>query len=129
MYPPTWLATRTVTAPCKLSEYRLVPGQAVLLSSYVVHRDPRWHRNPDAFEPERWLDGGEQALSRWAYFPFGAGPRMCPGAALAMTELVLATAIIQRHARLRPPAAARAVQPNARRTLVPDGLVLKVERR
>jgi cytochrome P450 len=51
LYPPTWLAVRKVAAACELGGYPLTPGQAVLFSSYVLHRDPRWHPDADRFSP------------------------------------------------------------------------------
>ncbi|MGH8902336.1 MAG: cytochrome P450 [Egibacteraceae bacterium] len=78
LYPPTWLAVRRVAAACDLGGYPLRPGQAVLFSSYVLHRDPRWHPQADRFVPQRWLDGTTDGLPRCASIPFGAGPRYCP---------------------------------------------------
>lgn len=128
LYPPTWLAVRKVAAECDLGGYRLAPGQAVLLSSYVLHRDPRWHPNADHFLPERWLDGTTDRLPRGAYIPFGAGPRFCPGATLALAELVLTIATIGRRVRLCLPAGVR-IRPDARRTLVPHRLTMRVQSR
>ncbi|MGH8908884.1 MAG: cytochrome P450 [Egibacteraceae bacterium] len=81
----------------------LAAGQAVLFSNYVLHRDPRWYPDADRFIPQRWLDGTTDDLPRCAYLPFGAGPRYCPGATLALAELVLITAAIGRGVRLRLP--------------------------
>jgi cytochrome P450 len=63
------------------------------MSQWVVHRDPRYHHDPQRFDPDRWAAGYENELPRFAYFPFGGGPRQCIGAGFAMTEarLVLAT--------------------------------------
>ncbi|MGH8904104.1 MAG: cytochrome P450 [Egibacteraceae bacterium] len=128
LYPPTWLAVRRVAAACDLGGYPLRPGQAVLFSSYVLHRDPRWHPQADRFVPQRWLNGTTDGLPRCAYLPFGAGPRYCPGAKLALAELVLATATIGRRVRLCLPARAR-VRPDARRTLIPHQLHMRVQAR
>lgn len=97
-----------------------------MFSSYVLHRDPRWHPDADRFLPERWLDGTTDRLPRCAYIPFGAGPRYCPGAALALAELILTTATIGRRVRLRLPAGVR-VRPDARRTLVPHRLTMRIQ--
>ncbi len=126
--PPAAGAVHRVAAPCRLGGYPLRPGQAVLFSSYVLHRDPRWHRDPERFAPERWLNGTTDGLPRCAYVPFGAGPRYCPGANLAFVELVLTTATVARRVRLRLPDKVR-VRPDARRTLVPRWLTMRVESR
>lgn len=125
LYPPTWLASRKVVEPCELGGYELMPGQAVMFSSYVLHRDPRWHPEPDRFRPERWLDGTTAELPRGAYFPFGSGPRVCPGAGFATMEMVLIVATMARRAHLLLPQDHQ-VRPDARRTLVPRPLAMIV---
>jgi cytochrome P450 len=59
----------------------------------VVHRDPRYHHDPKRFDPDRWTAEYEEGFPRFAYFPFGGGPRQCIGAGFAITEahLILAT--------------------------------------
>ena len=68
-------------------------GTSVFMSQWVMHRDPRFFADPDAFRPQRWTDAFERSLPRFAYFPFGGGPRVCIGQTFAMTEatLLLAT--------------------------------------
>ncbi len=78
LYPPTWLTVRKVAAACDLGGYPLVPGQTLLFSNYVLHRDPRWHPDADRFVPQRWLNGTTDDLPRCAYLPFGAGPATAP---------------------------------------------------
>lgn len=89
LFPPVWLMMREVVTECTLGPWRLIPGQQVLISSYLVHRDGRWWPDPDEFRPERWR-GGEPPHARHAYIPFGAGPRMCFGYRLGALQLVLA---------------------------------------
>ncbi|GAA1682992.1 cytochrome P450 [Nonomuraea maheshkhaliensis] len=91
MYPPTWLMGRDIVRETRVGEWNLRPGQQVMFCTYLVHRDPRWWTYPEEFLPERWL-GGDVPHSRYAYLPFGAGPRICLGNQLGMTQLVLATA-------------------------------------
>ena len=67
-------------------------GAQVLLPQSVVHRDGRWYDQPDAFRPERWLDGLEDEIPRFAYFPFGGGKRVCIGNYFAKMEAVLVVA-------------------------------------
>src|SRR5690606_12966075 len=67
---------------------------------WAVHRKPEWFPEPDTFKPERWLDGLEKRLPRFAYFPFGGGPRVCIGNHFAMMEAMLVVATIARRCRL-----------------------------
>ena len=72
----------------------LAAGVVVILPTWVVQRDPRWFDEPEAFRPERWADERAHPLPRFAYFPFGGGPRQCIGNAFAMMEAVLLLATI-----------------------------------
>ena len=76
----------------------LIPGGAqLIMSQWVVHRDRRHFHDPEEFIPERWEEECSKALPKYAYFPFGGGPRMCFGKSIAMMEmsLILAT-VVQR---------------------------------
>jgi cytochrome P450 len=77
-------------------------GIQLLLSPWVVHRDERWFPEPERFRPERWLDGSTSELPRFAYFPFGGGPRVCIGAGFATLEAVLVLATVASRFRLEP---------------------------
>ncbi len=66
----------------------------------VVHRDRRWFEEPEAFRPERWAGDLAQRLPRFAYFPFGGGPRQCIGNSFAQMEAVLVLATIAQRFRL-----------------------------
>jgi len=82
----------------------LPAGTNVLMSQWIVHRDPRWWDDADVFRPERWLPGGsalDAARPKFSYFPFGAGTRVCIGEQFAWMEGVLALATISRRWRLR----------------------------
>jgi cytochrome P450 len=74
--------------------YRVPRGTTILMSPWVVHRDGRWFDRPEEFRPERWVDGAAGRLPKYAYFPFGGGPRLCIGNTFAMTELVLVLATL-----------------------------------
>ncbi|MEV5889088.1 cytochrome P450 [Nonomuraea fuscirosea] len=102
MYPPTWLMGRDIVRETRVGEWDLRPGQQVMFCTYLVHRDPRWWTDPEEFLPERWF-GGDVPHSRYAYFPFGAGPRICLGNQLGMTQLVLATAWLAADSTSRSP--------------------------
>ena len=78
----------------------LPKGAQVLLPQWVVHRDPRWFDDPLAFRPERWLDGLSERLHRFAYFPFGGGPRQCIGNTFAMMEMTFVIATLAQRYRL-----------------------------
>ena len=70
------------------------------MPTWSVQRDARWFDDPGAFRPERWADDLARRLPRYAYFPFGGGPRQCVGNAFAMMEAVLLLATIARRFRL-----------------------------
>jgi len=70
------------------------------MPAWVVHRDPRWFDDPEAFRPERWAADLSRRLPRFAYFPFGGGPRQCIGNAFATMEVVLILATIAQRFRL-----------------------------
>jgi cytochrome P450 len=93
LYPPAWVVGREATAECEVGGYQMAAGTTALMSQWVMHRDPRYHEDPQRFDPDRWITGYEEVLPRFAYFPFGGGPRQCIGASFAMTEarLILAT--------------------------------------
>jgi cytochrome P450 len=79
-------------------------GSIALVSQWVMHHDRRFFPDPDRFDPDRWTDEARAARPRFAYFPFGAGPRICIGEQFAWLEgvLVLATLARRWQARLAP---------------------------
>ncbi len=74
----------------------------MIMSQWVTHRDPRFYEAPAEFRPERWKDGLAERLPRYAYFPFGGGPRLCIGQSFAKMEAVLLLATMAQRFRLRP---------------------------
>ena len=100
LYPPAWGLGREAIADCEVGGYHVPRGTQVLTIQWVVHRDPRWFEEPEAFWPERWADDLERRLPRCAYFPFGDGPRICVGQQFALTEAVLVLATVARRYRL-----------------------------
>jgi cytochrome P450 len=98
-YPPAWTLNRTALKPFELDGYRIPAGTRCLVSQWVIHHLPEVWGDPEAFRPERWDPANGEEIPRGAYFPFGAGPRICIGMPLAEMEmrLVLAT-ILQRFA-------------------------------
>jgi len=101
LYPAAYLLARTSIAPSTIGGYELPTGSTILASQWVMQRDARYYDDPDAFRPERWLDGLMGRLPAGAYFPFGDGPRRCIGQSFALMELALVTAAVAQHFRFR----------------------------
>lgn len=98
LYPPAWLTGREVARDITIGKHRLPAKTQVLVSQWIVHRDPRWWPSPEAFDPDRFDPEVVKTRPRFAYFPFGGGPRICVGNHFAMMEAVLMLAItMQRH--------------------------------
>jgi cytochrome P450 len=103
LYPPAWVLGRRLTAEMEVDGWLIPPGSTCLVSQWVLHRDPRFWSDPQDFRPERWIgpSGGFDETApgqpRYAFFPFGAGGRMCVGEPFAWTEAVLVLARLARH--------------------------------
>ena len=102
LYPPAWAVGREALGECEIGGYHVPPKTQMFISQYVVHRDPRFFDDPEAFDPSRWQDGRTDDLPQYAYFPFGGGPRLCIGSSFARMEAVLLLATIARRFRLEP---------------------------
>ncbi len=129
LYPPAWLITRRALGPDLLGGWPVPAGALLILSPYVVQRRADLWPDPTSFQPERFLPAASQARPRFAYFPFGGGPRLCIGAGFALLEgpLVLAT-VAQRYRLL--PAPDHRVRPEALVTIRPrGGLPMRLQRR
>jgi cytochrome P450 len=100
LYPPAWSVARTAIADFELEGYRIPAGANIVMSQWVMHRDPRFFSEPERFDPDRWSTSACQDLPRFAYFPFGGGPRQCIGASFASTETILILATIVRRYHL-----------------------------
>jgi len=94
VYPPVYLVGREATRELELGGYRVPRGTTVFMSQWVSHRDPRWFPDPEAFRPERWMDGLAKRLPRYAYYPFGGGPRVCIGNTFALMEAMILLATV-----------------------------------
>ena len=101
LYPPAWGMARLVKEPVGVAGYKLVPGNGVACAQWVVHRDPRWFEDPEKFVPERWEGDLLKRIPRFAYFPFGGGPRQCIGNSFALMEATLILATIAQKFRFR----------------------------
>lgn len=130
LYPPTWLFVRMAVRDDQLpSGTRVLAGTKIYLSPYVVHRNPRYFPAAETFNPERFSELAKQARPKFAYFPFGGGPRVCIGESFAMLEGVLLTAAIGQRFKLAL-AQNQAVVPEPGITLKPrDGCRMRVLRR
>ena len=100
LYPPAYGMGRQATRPTEVAGVPVARDVIVIIPTWVVHRDARWFDEPEAFRPERWAEDRVRPLPRYAYFPFGGGPRQCIGNAFAMMEAVLLLATIAQRFRL-----------------------------
>lgn len=101
LYPPIWAVGREAVEDCVVVGYAVPKGTQVFLNQFVTHRDARLYDDPLGFRPERWQDGLEGRLPKYAYFPFGGGPRLCIGNAFATMEAVLLLATVAQRYRLK----------------------------
>jgi cytochrome P450 len=97
--PPAYVTGREAVRDTSIDGLRIPKGHIILISIYTTHRDPRFFPEPDAFRPERWLDGLEKRLPRAAFIPFGLGSRKCIGSSFAMMEATVLLATIARRWR------------------------------
>ncbi|HWB74581.1 MAG TPA: cytochrome P450 [Nannocystaceae bacterium] len=100
LYPPAWIIDRRAIGEDEVLGYRIRKNTLVLVSPYVTHRHPALWPNPEGFDPLRFAPELEEARPRYAYFPFGGGPRQCIGNGFAMMEAQLITAAVLQ--RFRP---------------------------
>jgi cytochrome P450 len=101
LYPPAWIVGRRAIDAYQLGEYLVPPRSILIMSPYLMQRDPRFYPDPERFDPDRWTPEFRAALPRFAYFPFGGGPRQCIGESFAWMELILLVATIAQQYRLR----------------------------
>jgi cytochrome P450 len=130
LYPPAPAVTgRRAVAADEICGVKVSPGERVMISTWVLHRHRTLWDDPERFDPDRFSPARSEGRPRFAYMPFGGGPRICIGAQLAMTEatLILATLAQRFQPRLKTP---QDVKLSARITLAPEGgLKMRLERR
>ena len=130
LYPPAWaVSTRVALEDDVIIGYRVPKGGNVFISPYVLHHDPRFWDDPEQFIPERFTEDKVETRHKYAYIPFGAGPRKCIGNTFALTEtyLILATLLPKYRLTTQP---GYKVEPAAEFTLrVKGGLPMRVEAR
>jgi cytochrome P450 len=95
LYPPVWVLGRAITQPCSVGPYTAPAASILFVSQYLLHRDARFFPGPLRFDPNRFLETDN--MRRFAYFPFGKGPRRCIGEGFAWMEGVLALGTIMRN--------------------------------
>jgi len=129
LFPPAYGIGRGAVRATEIAGHPVEAGTIVIIPTWVVHRDARWFDDPEAFRPERWADDASRRLPRFAYVPFGGGPRQCIGNTFAMMEAVLILATVAQRFRPTLPSGQR-VRPAPSITLRPArGIRMRLERR
>lgn len=129
LYPPVWGLTRTTVCACEIGGYTVPAGCTVIMSQWVIHRDPRFYDEPERFLPDRWADERLKSAPRFTYFPFGGGPRICIGSSFAVVEAALVLAAIAQKFQVRVDTS-RPIEPSPTITLRPkDGIQAALIRR
>ena len=129
LYPPAHTISRTAVGEDWIGGVRVPPGALITISPYVTHRNPNLWPEPERFDPERFAPGANARRHRFAYLPFGGGPRICIGNNFAMAEAQVILAAIAQRYRIRL-AAGREVTPIGKITLRPrDGVWVTLEPR
>ncbi|HEY4049252.1 MAG TPA: cytochrome P450 [Acidobacteriaceae bacterium] len=101
LYPPAWVISREAITDYRLGTIDVPAGANLFLIPYATQRDARFWEDPEEFRPERWREGASAARPKFAFFPFGAGTRVCIGENFAMMEGVLLIATFAQRWRLR----------------------------
>ncbi|MBX9758929.1 MAG: cytochrome P450 [Beijerinckiaceae bacterium] len=122
LFPPVPHMSRMALEADRLGEINVPAKAIIIVAPWLLHRHKRLWTQPGAFMPERFLPGAREKIDRFAYLPFGAGPRVCIGATFAMQEAIVALACIMGRVRLTP---MRGVEPRPvlRITLKPDSRI------
>ena len=96
LFPPAYTISRHSIEPVEIGGYQIPADKDINMSQYAMHRDARWYASPHAFMPERWTAEFRARLPKYAYFPFGGGPRLCIGQQFALLEsTIILTRMIQ----------------------------------
>lgn len=123
LYPPAWIFGRRARETDRIGGYPIPRDSMVFLSPWITQRHPAFFTNPEGFDPDRFLPERFAEIPRYAYFPFGAGPRICIGQGFALQEAAIALACIVRRTRLDL-VAGQTVVPEPTITLRPKGSIL-----
>jgi len=128
LYSPVWILPRRALVDVELGGHLLRAGSRIFFSPYALNRDPRLHRDPGRFDPDRWATDYSRSEMRATFFPFGQGIRNCIGEGFAWTESTLLLSAIAARWQLRL-ADGAVVHPVVSSTLVPSELPIVVTRR
>ena len=126
LYPPAYRISRTTVRSCEIGGHRVEPGAEIMIPQWAVQRSPRHFQDPDAFRPARWTEQFLEQLPRFAYFPFGGGPRTCIGSAFSQVEASIVIGELSRRFQLRAPPGADP-KPYLGVTLLPEGNSLQLQ--
>jgi len=94
LYPPAWIIGRVSTEEVDLGKFKMEKGRDIIISPYAVQNSEKLWDNPTEFNPDRFLGEKKKSIHKYAYFPFGGGPRICIGEQFAIMEMVIALATI-----------------------------------
>ncbi len=130
LYPPAWaMTTRNALADDEILGYHLPQGAVCFIAPYILHRDPRFWDGPETFDPERFTDERSADRHKYAYIPFGAGPRKCIGNAFALMEAQLILVTLLQRVKLSPQPGCPVIPDGAFTLRVKGGLPMRVEAR
>lgn len=126
LYPPSWLISRAAAEDDMIGGQPIAAGTLIIISPYVLHRHPQFWPQPEQFWPQRFAEGHGNGRSRFAYIPFGAGPRLCIGNHFALMEMQLIVATLAQRFHLRGHGK-RSVRPTTLVTIRPrSGLPMQI---
>jgi len=119
LYPPVWAIGRRATQGLRIGGTEVPKGAIVLACQWALHRSDKYFSNPIQFDPDRWMSDDQRALPKYAFFPFGGGPRSCIGEGFAWMELRIVLVEILRRWRFEI-VPGQTVKPKASITLRPE---------
>lgn len=130
LYPAAWTINREVVEEVEIGGHTYQPGETLMISQYVMHRNRRYFDDPDEFVPERFAGDLLKRIPAYAYFPFGGGPRVCIGNNFALMEAALLLATIAQKYKLSLAEPNQVVEPEPLVTLRPkNGLRMRLQKK
>ena len=121
LYPPAYVIGREVQADYQIGGFTVPAGASLMMSQWVMHRDPRFFERPEEFDPDRWKEAELRKRTKYAYFPFGGGPRVCIGNSFALFEAVLVIATVAQEYEIATAGEPTEMIPSVAVTLRPKG--------